>query len=51
MTVVLLLCALTSTAMGAWFTHRCRRLIAWDRELDAAFATGDRREMPGPRVL
>jgi len=51
MTVVLLLGALTSTAMGAWFAHRRRRAIAWDRELDIAFASGDRREMPRPRVL
>jgi len=37
MTVVLLVCVLTS-AMGAWLAHRHRRQVAWDRELDAAFA-------------
>jgi hypothetical protein len=51
MTVVLLLCVLMPTVMGAWFTHRRRALLAWDRELNAAFPPSDRREMSHRRVL
>jgi len=50
MTVVLLVCVLAS-AMGAWLAHRHRRQIAWNRELDAAFAGSDRQELPPPRGL
>jgi hypothetical protein len=42
MTVVLLLCAVASTVIGALFTQRRRRQLAWDRELEAAFASGRR---------
>jgi hypothetical protein len=52
MTVVLLLCAVASTVIGALFTQRRRRQLAWDRELEAAFASGDGRDVPRrPRVL
>ena len=51
MTIVLLLiCALALTAIGAWLVHRRSRGIAWDRELEAAFAGGDRQEVRPPEL-
>lgn len=50
MTVVLLLCVLMSIVMGAWVTRRRSEVLAWNRELDAAFASGDR-EIPRHRGM
>ncbi|HEX5985674.1 MAG TPA: hypothetical protein VFY86_04080 [Nocardioides sp.] len=44
--VVLLL-----VASAAWGTRRHLAAQAWDRELDLAFAVGERRDMPMHRVL
>jgi hypothetical protein len=51
MTVVLLLCVLGFVLVGAWMGHRHSEVLAWDRELDAAFDSGARKEMPRHRVL
>ena len=48
--VLLLLCALALTAVGAWLAHRRSRGIAWARELEAAFACGDRQEVRPPEI-
>jgi hypothetical protein len=37
--------------VGAWGTRRRLASAAWDRELEAAFAVAERREMPTRRVL
>ena len=50
MMVVLLLVA-TVTGATAFSTYRHRQLVAWDRELQAAFAPGERRDVPRHRAL
>jgi hypothetical protein len=51
MTVVLRVGVLMLTVMGAWLSHRRVEMLAWNRELDDAFASRDRREMPPHRAL
>lgn len=51
MTLVLVLCIALSACAILWSLHRHRQLAAWDRELDAAFVSGERPEMPRHRVL
>lgn len=51
MTLVLLVCVAISAVAALWSTHRHRQLVAWDKELDAAFLSGERPEIPRHRVL
>jgi cell division protein FtsL len=51
MTLVLLLCVAITAVAALWSTHRHRQLVAWDKELHAAFLTGERPEMPRHRAL
>jgi hypothetical protein len=50
MMVVLLLCAVLVAAAGAWGARRRTEMMAWNRELEAAFQPA-RRETPRRRVL
>lgn len=44
MTVVVLLClVLLLTAIAAWGGYRRKAVLTWDRELEAAFGSGDHR--------
>lgn len=47
LTAVLLLIAFAAV----WGTRRHLASLAWDRELDLAFAVAERREMPTRRIL
>lgn len=38
-------------AMGVWSTYRRRQLTVWNRELEAAFGPGERREISLHRSL
>jgi hypothetical protein len=49
--VVLLLFVATSSVVAVWLTRRRREVEIWQRELDAAFASGERRELPRARQL
>jgi cell division protein FtsL len=51
MTLVLLFCVAISAVAVLWSTHRHRQLVAWDKELNAAFVTGERPEIPRHRAL
>lgn len=51
MTYVLLVCVLVSIAVGAWSTHRHIQMLAWNRELEAAFSSRDRGDAPPPGPL
>jgi hypothetical protein len=51
MFVVLTFVVLLLAAFAAWGTRRHLAAQAWDRELDLAFAVGERRDMPTHRVL
>ena len=52
MTAALLLCALLLVVLaGAFLAHRHHVVLAWDRELEAAFGSSESREMPRHRVL
>ena len=52
MTVVFVMCLLAvALASVVWSTLRHRRVAAWDRELNAAFAPEELRELPRHRVL
>jgi cell division protein FtsL len=51
MALVLMLCAAISAVAVLWSTHRHRQLVAWDRELAAAFLSGERPEVPRHRAL
>ena len=44
MTVFVVLCLLASIGYGAWLGRRRRQVMAWERELAAAFSSEDRRE-------
>jgi hypothetical protein len=46
-----MLCGAALTVMGVWSARRRRHVLSWHRELDAAFADDDRRELPRGRVL
>ena len=47
---VLVLCLLASIGYGAWLGRRRRQVLAWERELTAAFSSEHRREF-AHRVL
>jgi hypothetical protein len=49
--MVLLVTVGAVLATGTWSTYRHRRLSAWDRELEAAFGPGERREISLHRSL
>ena len=51
MLLVLLVLASLAALAGTWGVLRHLALTAWDRELELAFAVGDRRDMPTRRVL
>lgn len=51
MTLVLLCCVAISAVAVLWSTHRHRQLVAWDKELHAAFFTGERPETHRHRAL
>lgn len=51
MTVVLLVGIVLLAVMGALGVRRRSAVLAWERELDAAFEPGDRREISRHRVL
>jgi hypothetical protein len=48
--VALLACALVAALVGA-IARRHHKVVAWDRELTAAFGTGTRPEISGRRSL
>jgi hypothetical protein len=48
--VLLLVCVAGLTVLGVWTTRRRSQVLSWNRELDAAF-DGERRELPGGRIL
>ena len=51
MTVVaLLLCLMLASGTSFWLGRRRRQVLHWDRELDAAFNLGDRRQFPRHRL-
>lgn len=49
--IVLLVSLVAVLATGAWSTYRRRRLTVWNRELEAAFGPGERREISLHRAL
>jgi hypothetical protein len=49
--VLLLLCVVFAFVAAAWSARRHRQMASWHRELDSAFASGERRELPGRRRL
>lgn len=51
MTLVLLFCVAVAAVSVLWSTHRHRQLVAWDKELTAAFVAGERPEIPRHRAL
>jgi hypothetical protein len=51
MLVALFAVVLLVALVAGWGTRRHLASQAWDRELEAAFAVGERREMPTRRVL
>lgn len=53
MTLMLVLLVAVGAALitGAWSTYRRRQLTAWNRELEAAFGLGERREISLHRSL
>jgi hypothetical protein len=51
MFVVLSAVVMLLVALAAWGARRHVAAQAWDRELDLAFAVGERRDMPMHRVL
>ena len=51
MFVVLSAVVMLLVALAAWGARRHVAAQAWDRELDLAFAVGERRDMPTHRVL
>ena len=51
MLFVLLSAVLLVVLAAAWGARRHHAAVAWDRELDRAFATGERRDMPTRPVL
>lgn len=51
MTVMLATLLLVVSVAGVWSTWRRRALLAWNRELEAAFGRGERREIRLHRTL
>ena len=51
MELVLLVCLAITALATLWSTRRHRQLVAWDKELAAAFFSGERPELPRHRVL
>ena len=51
MLYVLLSAAMLVVLAATWGARRHHAVVAWDRELDRAFATGERRDMPTRPVL
>lgn len=49
--VVLLTAAALLAVAAVWGTRRHLASLAWDRELEAAFAVAERQEMPTRPVL
>lgn len=49
--MVLLVAVGAVLAMGTWSTYRRRQLTLWNRELEAAFGPGERREISLHRSL
>ena len=47
----LLLCMLTFTVVGGWLGYRRVEILAWDRELEAAFNPCDRQDIPRHRLV
>ena len=51
MTVLLLLSATVLSALVLWAARRHRAALAWTRELEVAFRTDERRELPRHRLF
>lgn len=51
MTVVLLSSLTLLGVLVAWVTRRHRAALAWSRELEVAFRTDERRELPRHRLF
>ncbi|HEX6515679.1 MAG TPA: hypothetical protein VF049_08890 [Nocardioidaceae bacterium] len=51
MTVVLLLCGVLLTVLAAGWRRRHAATVAWHRELELAFGSRERRELPRHRTL
>jgi hypothetical protein len=51
MLVTLFVLVLLVAFAAAWGARRHQASVAWDRELDVAFAVAERREMPTRKVL
>jgi hypothetical protein len=51
MTVVLLLSLTVLCAMVFWVARRHRASTAWSRELEVAFRTDERRDLPRHRLF
>ena len=49
--MVLLAAAIAVLATAAWSRYRRRQVTAWNRELEAAFGPGERREISLHRSL
>ncbi|HEX4977669.1 MAG TPA: hypothetical protein VFV40_07370 [Nocardioides sp.] len=49
--MMLLVAVGAALAAGAWSTYRRRQVTAWNRELEAAFGPGERREISLHRSL
>jgi hypothetical protein len=50
MLIIVLLCLSALAVAAAWSARRHRQTTSWDRELEAAFAPGERRDL-SHRVL